>query len=100
MGNISFNLKDETVKETKTVNKSSVRNHNVGNSDYSKHKIQPWDIWIEYKLNPFDADIVKRILRQKDENGMTKQQARRLDYEKIIHICQERIRQIDKGIEL
>lgn len=100
MGNIGFKLKDETVKETKTANKSSVRNHNVGSSDYSKHKIQPWDIWIEYKLNPFDADIVKRILRQKEENGMTKQQARRLDYEKIIHICQERIRQIDEGIEL
>lgn len=100
MGNIGFKLKDETVKETKNSNKSSVRNHNVGSSDYSKHKIQPWDIWIEYKLNPFDADIVKRILRQKEENGMTKQQARRLDYEKIIHICQERIRQIDEGIEL
>jgi hypothetical protein len=78
----------------------NVRNHNVGNSDYSKHKIQPWDIWIEYKLNPFDADIVKRILRKKAEPGMTEQESRRMDYEKIIHICQERIRQIDKGIEL
>ena len=25
---------------------------------------------------------------------------RRLDYEKIIHICQERIRQIDEGIDI
>ena len=78
----------------------SVRNHNVGNSDYSKHKIQPWDIWIEYKLNPFDADIVKRILREKTEPGMSKSESRKMDYEKIIHICQERIRQIDEGIEL
>ena len=78
----------------------SVRNHNVGNSDYSKHKIQPWDIWIEYKLNPFDADIVKRILRKKAEPGMSEQESRRMDYEKIIHICEERIRQIDEGIEL
>lgn len=31
---------------------------------------------------------------------MTKEQSRKLDYEKIIHICQERIRQIDEGIEL
>jgi len=65
-----------------------VRNHNVGTSDYSKHKIQPWDIWEEYNLNPWDADIIKRILRNKEGDS------RELDYEKIIHVCQERIRQI------
>lgn len=52
------------------------------NQIIQKHKIQPWDIWIEYKLNPFDADIVKRILRVKEEEGMTKEQSRKLDYEK------------------
>ena len=80
--------------------KNAVRNHNVGNSDYSKHKIQPWDIWIEYKLNPFDADIIKRILRKKVEAGLSEQESRKMDYQKIIHICEERIRQIDEGIEL
>ena len=68
-----------------------VRSYNVGESDYSKHKIQPWDIWIEYKLNPFDADIIKRVLRKK------KTDCRKMDYEKIIHICNERIRQIDNN---
>lgn len=68
---------------------SDVRSHNVGASNYSKYKIQVWDIWKEYNLNPWDADIVKRVLRTKATDG------RRLDYEKIIHICQERIRQID-----
>lgn len=77
--------------------KEEVRNHNVGNSDYCKHEIQPWDIWNEYKLNPFDADIVKRILRRKKEPGITMKQSRRMDYEKIMHICEERIRQIDSG---
>ena len=76
----------------------SVRDHNVGNSDYSKHKIQPWEIWIQYKLNPFDADILKRTLRTKVENGLSKEEARELDYKKIVHISQERIRQIDEGI--
>ena len=84
----------------KTKRKNAVRNHNVGNSDYSKHKIQPWDIWIEYKLNPFDADIVKRILRKKAEAGLSEQESRKMDYQKIIHICEERIRQIDEGVEL
>lgn len=68
-----------------------VRTFNVGASDYSKYKIQPWDIWLEYQLNPWDADIVKRVLRKKSTD------TRKLDYEKIIHICQERIRQLDAG---
>ena len=58
----------------------------------------------EYKYTSWkqvvEDDIVKRILRIKEEEGMTKEQSRKLDYEKIIHICQERIRQIDEGIEL
>lgn len=67
----------------------NVRDYNVGKSDYAKHKIQPWDIILEYGLNYWDGDIVKRVLRTKEG------EARRLDYEKIIHICKERIRQID-----
>lgn len=74
-----------------------VRSFNVGSSDYAKHKIQPWDIWIEYHLNPFDADIVKRVLRTKQENGLSEREARILDYEKIKHICEERIRQLTTG---
>lgn len=97
---LSEETKDRIFQENVNGKMTNVRNHNVGKSDYAKHNIQPWDIWIEYKLNPFDADIVKRILRIKDEPGMSKQESRKLDYEKIIHICQERIRQIDSGIEL
>lgn len=72
---------------------TDVRSHNVGASDYSKHTIQPWDIWMEYHLNPWDADIVKRVLRTKSTDS------RRMDYEKIIHICEERIRQLDEGYQ-
>lgn len=68
---------------------NNVRDHNVGLSDYSKHIIQPWSIWIDYNLNPWDADIIKRVLRTKVNTS------RKEDYEKIIHICQERIRQIE-----
>jgi hypothetical protein len=67
---------------------STVRSYNVGKSNYSKYKIQPWDIWLEYSLNPWDADIVKRVLRTKES------QSRIIEYEKIIHVCQERIRQL------
>lgn len=77
------------------ITEDSCRNYNVGNSNYSKQVIQPWAIWQDYDLNPWDADIVKRVLRTKVENGMTSTEARILDYQKIIHICKERIRQLN-----
>ena len=87
------------LRELGLVNKSDVRNKNVGKSNYSKHIIQPWTIWQDYQLNPWDADIVKRILRTKEEGGMLPEEARILDYRKIIHICEERIRQIETAAE-
>lgn len=74
--------------------KEDIRAYNIGGSDYSAHTIQPWDIWEEYKLNPWDADIVKRVLRTKVG------ESRKLDYEKIIHVCKKRIEQIERGIEI
>ena len=67
----------------------SCQSYHIGKSDYSRHIIQPWNIWLEYGLNPWDADIVKRVLRTKEGED------RKLDYEKIIHVCQERIRQLE-----
>lgn len=43
-------------------------------------------------LNPWDADIVKRVLRSKEG------EARTLDYEKIIHICKYRIAELSKEV--
>ena len=43
-------------------------------------------------LNPWDADIVKRVLRSKEGEERT------LDYEKIIHICKYRIAQLSKEV--
>lgn len=74
-----------------SLEKSNIRSYNVGKSDYSKHSIQPWDIWEVYDLNPWDADIVKRVLRVKEGED------RKVDYEKIIHICKKRIEQIEKN---
>lgn len=73
------------------VDKSGVRNYNIGKSDYSKHTIQPYAIWLDYNLNPWDADIIKRVLREKEDTP------RKEDYEKIIHICKERIRQLENN---
>lgn len=73
---------------------SDIRDYNIGSSDYSRHKIQPWDIWEDYNLNPWDADIVKRVLRKKELPGMENSKSRIEDYQKIIHICLKRIDQI------
>ena len=79
----------------------NTRNYNIGNSNYSSMPkgYQPWDLWKIFHMNPFDADILKRLLRTKTEPGMTPQESRKLDYQKIIHVCQERINQIDEGYE-
>lgn len=99
----------DTMEQTKEISKelydklemlgiidtSNVRKNNVGQSNYAEHTIQPWSIWLDYKdLTPWDADIIKRILRTKDDKSMTSEQQRTMDYNKIIHICRERIRQI------
>lgn len=90
-------ISDELYSELKHLGiihdeENNVRDYNVGESDYATRIIQPWSIWIEYNLNPFDADIIKRVLRNKLG------ESRKSDYEKIIHICKERIRQIETQI--
>lgn len=69
---------------------NETRSHNVGKSNYSTKLIQPWTVWRAYpELTSFDHDIIKRVLREKEGDS------RRMDYEKIIHICEECIRGID-----
>ena len=80
--------------ESKKTNPTS---KHVGSSDYSKHEIQPYDIWLEYQLNPWDADIVKRVLRTKKVEGQSSDDTRIEDYRKIIHICESRIQHIQDG---
>ena len=66
------------------------RKYNIGQSDYAQKGIQPWDIWKDWELDPWDADIIKRISRHKLGTP------RKEDYEKIIHICLEKIRQLNE----
>lgn len=74
---------------------SGVRDSNQGESNYAQHVIQPWAIWKDWDLNPWDADIIKRVLRTKNSPGMSPTASRMMDYNKIIHLCEERLRQLD-----
>ena len=67
------------------------RSGNVGASDYAAKVIQPWTIWREYNLDPWEADIIKRVLRTK------RGESRRLDFKKIAHICEEIEHQYETG---
>lgn len=78
----------ERLKYLGIVSSDRTRSYNVGESDYSLRVIQPWSVWLDWGLNPWDADIVKRICRHK------KGEDERIKYEKIKHICDERLRQI------
>lgn len=69
----------------------SVSSYNVGNSDYHKHKYQAWDAWQEYDLDPWDADIAKRVMRQKKGDPAS------LDYQKIKHVCDKQLQRIELG---
>ena len=84
-------------------NVEDTRSYNIGESGYStkEHVIQPWTLWLDYpNLTSFDHDILKRILREKEEPGFTKVDSRIKDYKKIIHVCKERIRQLNYESEI
>lgn len=70
----------------------NVQSYSAGKSGYSGHAIQPWDIWKEYNLNPWDADIVKCVLRSREGKP------RAADYEKIISICRYRIAELSEEV--
>ena len=76
------------------IDPTGVRATHVGASNYSSRIIQPWSIWLDWNLNPWDADMIKRIGRTKTEPGISAIDARIQDYQKIIHISNERIRQL------
>lgn len=75
------------------IDDTGVRGRNFGASDYNKgHLISPWVIFLDHpELTFWDMDIIKRILRQKDGDP------RELEYRKIIHDCEERLRQLKVG---
>lgn len=44
-------------------NRTTARDEQVGGNHYRQFKIQPWDIWKEYGLDPWLAGVVKYTLR-------------------------------------
>ena len=85
---IDYSLYNKLKKLGIIHSEDDVRSFNVGNSDYSKHVIQPWSIALDWNLDPWDMNIIKYTLRNK------KGEDKIIEYEKIIHNCEEKIRQL------
>ena len=50
----------------------------VGGNHYEKKNIQPWDVTLDWKLDPWLASVVRYISRHQDKNGIE-------DIRKAIH---------------
>lgn len=62
----------------------------IGGEHYKKYgNLQPWDLWWIWKLNPFQAAIIKHVLRYRDKLGIQ-------DLEKAQHYLQKLI-ELEKG---
>lgn len=66
--------------------------YNIGESDYSQHPIQVWDIIDEYKLNYYEGNIVKYLLRKKGTTPEEIAKTRRQDLKKAEHYLQKLIK--------
>ena len=55
----------------------------VDGDHYCKYKIQPWDIIDEYGLNFYEGNVLKYLLRKKDN--------RKTDLEKAIHYLKKEL---------
>ena len=46
--------KSYKVKKVEKSEAEDIRTYNVGASDYAQHKIQPWDIYLEYNISKYN----------------------------------------------
>ena len=61
----------------------------IGGSHYKKYVISPWTFIRENLLNPFQANVIRYVVRYEDKNGIE-------DLQKIIHYCEMEIELLKK----
>ena len=57
----------------------------IGGSHYKKYVISPWEFIRKNLLNPFQANVIRYVVRYEDKNGIE-------DLQKIIHYCEMEIK--------
>ena len=61
----------------------------VGGSHYKSTSIQPWDVFIDWELDPWLCNVIKYVQRHNKKNG-------KQDLEKALHYLQFAIKNYDK----
>lgn len=65
----------------------------VGGEHYMKYgDIQPWDTWMPWKLNGFQSEIQKLVVRYKDKGGVQDLEKARHYLDKLIELEKEALR--------
>ena len=71
----------------------------VAGDHYMKHgDLQPWDVWAIWKLNPFQATILKHVVRYQDKMGITDLEKARHYLDKLIELEKEGRGWVEKTI--
>ncbi len=78
----------ENTEESPQIEEINPMSYNIGESNYSEHLLQPWDIIDAYQLNYYEGNIIKYLLRTKDN--------RVEDLSKLIHYAQKEIANIER----
>ena len=69
-------------------NKTPLTLKQIDGNHYSKHKIQPWDIIDEWELDYYLGNVIKYVLRDKDNQV--------IDLKKAIHYLEKKIELLEK----
>ena len=70
---------------------SEANKRQVAGGHYMKYgQLQPWDTWLPWNLNGFQAAIIKHVVRYRDKMGITDLEKARHYLEKLIELERER----------
>ena len=59
----------------------------VGGDHYRKYgDIQPWDLYVPWNLNPFQAAVLKYVVRYRDKEGIKDLEKAKHYLDKLIEI--------------
>ena len=68
-------------------NEQRANERQVAGEHYMKYdQFQPWDAWWWWKLNPFQAMVVKHVVRYRDKLGITDLEKAKHYLEKLIEL--------------
>lgn len=71
---------------------SDANKRQVGGEHYLKYGgIQPWDVWLHWNLNPFQAMAIKYIVRYRDKNGVQDLEKAKHYLDKLIEVEEARL---------